>query len=203
MKASRFTVLLALLVLAGCSPYAEEPGDPQSPLAPVFTTLQAPPLDSLEWESFKGVISPGAGGIMLQASTTWPRNCSFGINVPPDALDPAWDPIEITIQVPTRAMYQQYPELAGALPMRFFPSGLHFLAPVTITATWMPWEQFLPGYYESDYLDGNDSSSVEVIYLSHLDRYRMTYAISHFSDWEVTRRGGGGSGQGPYDPHQD
>lgn len=205
MKASRLTLLLTLLVLvlAGCSQSMDDPGAPRSPLAPVFTTLEAPPLDSLEWESFTGTITPGTGGIMLQASTTWPRNCVFGINIPPDALDPGWGPIEITLQVPKRAMYQQHPELAGKLPMRFFPSGLHFLTPVSITATWMPWENFRQGYYESDYLDGADSSAVEVTYVPPIDRYRMTYAISHFSDWEVTRKGGGGSGQDPDDPHQE
>ena len=190
MKPSRMTLMLALSVLlvAGCSQNSGDLTRNQAPVGPPTTLNDSPPLDELQYETVSGTLTPGSGGLMGMYSTTWPRNCWFGILVPPDALDEGYGPVEFTIQFPTWSSYQLHPEIAGTIPMRFEPSGLPFLADLTVFATWMPWEPLVPGEYEATEIGGTDSSAVEVQYLAGINRYRLTFQTGHFSDWELGPR---------------
>ena len=144
MNATRWMATLSLgtLLLAGCG---SDPGTRTngewlvlSPSGePVTTTVD---LDQLQYNSIEGQLAAGSGGVMVESVPDWGKNVTFGSAVPPEAMDPAWGDVSFVIEVPTTEMYLLYPDLYNVLVIRLSPDGMHFLAPLTVFATWMPWE---------------------------------------------------------------
>ncbi len=197
MKLTRMvaTFLLLVLLIAGCSQLSDDPGRNPFPVVPPATLAGDPPLDDLEYETISGTLTPGTGGAMGIFSRTWPKNCWFGLIVPPDALDESYGPVAFTMQFPTYESYLEHPEIGGTIPMRFEPSGLPFLANITVYATWMPWEGTPPTALQAVEIDGSEINAVTVVPLPEIHRYRLTFQTNHFSDWEVNR--------GPGEPEPD
>lgn len=175
--------------LAGCgtdraeSPTAIETGNPGLERS-TFS------LDDLDYEEISGSLMPGSGGIMSQNLTTWPKNCRFSLVVPPEAVPPTGPPIPFKVKVPTQASYLEYAaelENPDRLIIRLEPDGLQFLVPVTVKGTWMPW-MLGPGEAPDDpdplvFSNGSDSGVATVT--QEGTRYRVSFDVDHFSDWEV------------------
>lgn len=177
---------LATVLVAGCSD--ESPNRTNegwlilSPSGePVTLELS---LDELEYVEINGTLLPGQGGILSGYVNDWGKNCLFGLTVPPEATDPFWEPIEFSIRVPTQAEYQAHSELANLLLVRLDPDGTHFLAPLTLTTTWMPWEGQPPT--DLEFWNGSDWGVPTIT--PNAKRWRVTFSIDHFSDWRVGPR---------------
>jgi hypothetical protein len=136
--------------------------------------------DILEYEVIEGSLEPGQGGAMGEYLRTWPKLCYFGLLVPPGAVE---FPIDFTMRIPTREMYDTYPEIEDEIIIRLGPSGTEFLEPITVHATWMPWAGDPPP--ELEFTDGVTSGRADPIYLPDIRRWSVTFQIDHFSDWRV------------------
>ncbi|MCA9756894.1 MAG: hypothetical protein KDA27_13905 [Candidatus Eisenbacteria bacterium] len=188
MNATRWmaTLSLATLLLAGCG---SDPGTRTngewlvlSPSGePVTTTVD---LDQLQYNSIEGQLAAGSGGMMVESVPDWGKNVTFGIAVPSEAMDPAWGDVSFVIEVPTKEMYLLYPDLYNVLVIRLSPDGMHFLAPLTVFATWMPWEGAPP----EGLIFENDGDSGVPIVTQDGKRWRLRFEVDHFSDWRVGPR---------------
>lgn len=145
-------------------------------------------LDDLDYEEITGTLLPGSGGVMSQNLTSWPKNCRFSLTVPAEAVPETGPPIPFSVKVPTQASYVEYAsELSDPdrLIIRLEPDGMQFTAPVTVGGTWMPWMlgvgETLPDTLM--YTSGPDSGLAVVTQFGN--RYRVSFEVDHFSDWEV------------------
>lgn len=190
MKRSRLIVMLSLLSLygmlfLGCGGEPNKAGQLTAPRPIASRTDANEYLDSLnlDYEEFAGTLTPGVGGVLNATMTTWGKNCQFSLFVPATAVDPEGSPINFTMRIPTKASYLAHPEIASKIIVRFEPNGEHFSDSLTVQTTWMPWEGVPPDslYYWCIYGEGVPT----VTYLPNINRYRVTYKVNHFSDWEV------------------
>lgn len=191
----RYISALALFALAGIlfascgedpvgvtsvSPRPDTPGPSRSPGF----------LDDLDYLTISGTLQPGQSAIIFQAlPPDWPKNCTFGLIVPESSVPYA--PIDLSIQIPTREMYTDS-EWSGLLAHRLFfrlePDNTQFLGPVTVLGTWMPWENSVlaadpqPDVYA---ISDSDTVLVDVTFVPSENRYRLSFEVDHFSDWEV------------------
>ena len=177
---------LAALVFVGCSGDPDPQGGTGTVLAPSEGTPSTQDFDpeELEYEEFSGTLLGGQGGVMYEYSVTWGKNCLFALIVPPEATDPYWEPIEFTYRIPTKDSYTLHPELHDQLFIRLGPDGTHFLAPITVIATWMPWEGTPPDPLEV--WDGDEWREATVEQVGK--RWRVTFQADHFSDWRIGPR---------------
>lgn len=143
-------------------------------------------LDDLNYEVFSGTLYPGESGIMSGTMTTWPKNCLFSLVVPASSMPPDGSPIHFTMSIPTKQSYLDHPELLHWMIIRLAPDGQQFQGPITVQGTWMPW-QGVPPESLWVYSPGHtDSTLATTTYVSGLNpRYRVTYQVNHFSDWET------------------
>jgi hypothetical protein len=112
--------------------------------------------------------------------SSWMKFCYFGLLVPPGAVE---FPTDFTMSIPTQAMYDLHPEIAEEIIIRFAPAGTEFLEPITVHATWMPWEGDPPP--ELTFTDGETTGTTNPVYQPDIRRWRVTFQIDHFSDWRV------------------
>jgi hypothetical protein len=177
---------LAALLFTGCGGDRSVPTDDGTLLAPPAGSPSTQDFDpeQLEYEEFSGVLMGGQGGVMFEYSVTWGKNCLFALIVPPEATDPYWGTIPFTFRIPTKDSYMLYPELHNQLFIRLGPDGTHFLAPITVVATWMPWEGTPPDPLE--FWNGGDYGTPTVEPVGK--RWRITFQVDHFSDWRVGPR---------------
>ena len=156
-------------------------------------------IESLDYETFSGVMQPGMGGLMTAVAKTWPGTCYFGINVPPEALPSEQSSTTFSLSVPTYASYMAHAAENLPLILRLEPEGIRFQVPVTVLATWMPWDDRTPDeyfnvepVYENGVLvdtiaDEFGTPSVTKIKIG----WRVMFSVGHFSDWETNGGGGG------------
>lgn len=182
------TSLLALLLmfgvlLASCN---DEPGETVAvvaPTAPEPQRVSGIDLDDLEYETLSGTLQGGQSGGMYAYLTSWPRNCLFSLVVPETSM-PGGGTINFTMSIPTQASYLD-PEFAEALHerliIRLAPDHEQFAGPIYVQGTWMPWDGVPPDTLWVH--DGPDSSMATITQVGN--RYRVSFAVDHFSDWEV------------------
>lgn len=178
-------VLTFAVLLVSCS---EDPGVPSAVIAPAGPGPQGSfsfDLDDLEYETISGTLQPGQSGGMYAYLTTWPRNCLVSLVVPAESM-PGGGPIDFSISVPTQESYLDpayAAELEGVLIIRLAPDNTQFLGPIYVQATWMPWEGAPPATVW--YHNGTDWGIATVTYYPSINRYRVSFEVDHFSDWEV------------------
>lgn len=159
--------------------------DPLDTIDPLDLTQEF--LDTLEYEEFTGTIQPGVGGQLTVEMTTWVGGCLFGLQINPSSVPADWGPTTFSMRIPT---YQSYVENPGLpLIVRLEPSGLNFLEPIGVMATYMPWsgldaeDMFEYFCLLPEFAEYGEPTAVQV------DRYvRLYFYVNHFSDWGV---GGG------------
>ena len=188
MNKTRFFAVLSLsaLLFVGCGGNTSDPG-PSAPLTPaVGSPVALVNLDALDYEVLSGTLTPGSGGAMGQNLRTWRPygGCWFGLLVPPTSVDPEGDPINFTMRVPTKASYDAHPEIADRIIIRLDPDGMHFLGPITIDATWMPW---LGAPLDTLWFGTGQEDQLPVVpvYNPTINRWQVSFQVTHFSDWEV------------------
>ncbi len=157
-------------------------------------------LNSLEYEEIEGELNYGMSAILYGFSITWPVECPFAIFIPADALGPPYEepppnpppPTTFSLRFPTYQSYLANPGLP--LILRLQPEGLHFYAPITVSATWMPWVDELPAMFwnAEPVYDGhgqivntefNEHGWVTVLPVPQ--GWQVSFSVDHFSDWEV------------------
>lgn len=141
-------------------------------------------LDELVYEELSGTLEPGVGGLMGRYLSTWPKNSWFSLIVPPDAIAENGAPVAFKLRVPNKDSYLAHPELDSTLVIRLEPEGVYFADTLTVQGTWMPWRP-APTGSTLKYYSGADSGLARVEYIPSTNRYRVTFAVSHFSDWEI------------------
>ncbi len=195
MNRTRFIAALSLclFLLVGCGRDPSGQGKSAGPLAPSASSPVALDedcyelLNSLEYETITGTLTPGSGGAMGMDLVTWGRNCWFGLVVPPEALAPDGDPIEFTMRIPTKGSYLLHPEILNdEITVRLEPDGMHFLAPITVYTTWMPWLPYAEGGNARGFCAGEEADSTFAPqWLPDVKRWRQVFQVRHFSDWRV------------------
>ncbi len=141
-------------------------------------------LDDLVYEEITGTLQPGIGGVMGRNLTSWPKNCYFGLIVPPEATSQMSENLDFKVRVPTKASYLAHPELDGTLVIRLEPEGYYFADTLSVIGTWMPWQP-MPADHIVKYYSGADSGLAQVDSIASTGRYRVTFRVPHFSDWEI------------------
>lgn len=176
------TLSLSALLLAGCGRDSGRLAQVSGPAIPAADPANID-LDLLDYEVFTGTLSPGESAVMYNYSTTWGKNCLFSLVVPAESMPSEGVPTTFTMSIPTKSSYLAHPEIARTIIVRMAPDGMRFLGPITIQATWMPWEGAPPSplYYQS----GTEYGVADVQYVPSINRYRVTFDVYHFSDWEV------------------
>jgi hypothetical protein len=142
-------------------------------------------LDSLDYETLSGTLAPNQGGVLSENLTSWPKNCRFTLTVPETSMS-SETAINFTMSIPTKASYDANSGLDDHLIIRLAPDGETFVGPITVEGTWMPWMGAPPDtlYYNS--LSGASESGMAMItYWPSINRYRVSFQVDHFSDWEV------------------
>jgi hypothetical protein len=189
MNRARFLLPLAFagLIFAGCG---QQPGRITSATGPEISKGDASPslnvdLNSLEYETFYGTLSPESGGALGTYLKTWGKNCWFSVVVPQGAMDPNDPPVNFSMSVPTKASYLAHSgtDLDSTIVIRLDPDGYPFRESIRIQATWMPWAPPPPD--SVNVWDGYASQRVPVQYVPSIDRYQIIFWVDHFSDWEV------------------
>lgn len=176
-------LLVSGILFVGCD---GDPGRVASPTAPGGRSARpsSVDLDSLQYEVFSGTLYPGQSGAMYKNLKSWQApNCLFSLVVPASSMPDQGPPINFTMSIPTKASYDEDPTLFQRLIIRLAPDGEQFLGPITIQGTWMPWQGAPPNPLW--YYSGPDSGLATVTYLPSIQRYRVTFQVNHFSDWEV------------------
>lgn len=181
-------LLISVVLFAGCGESPDKVSRLTSPSAPVVTVPRrqvrpAVSLDSLSYEVFSGTLSPGQSGVLSRSMHTWGSNCLFSLTVPATSMPDQGAPINFTMSIPTKSSYLAHPELDSLLIIRFAPDGQHFPGPITIQGTWMPWQGVPPA--QIWFYSGADSGLATVTYVPSINRYRIQFDVTHFSDWEV------------------
>lgn len=202
MKQKHLILLMAMaaLLLYGCSVDRSDLAGPadgsDSPVAfnlgNEFDWLDF--LDGLEYDSIVGTVQPGQGVVMFADLPSWPRNCTFGLNVPPTALPEGGNPVDFTMRIPTYDAYRQNPEIMSRVLVRLGPDGETFQDSLTVYTTWMPWEPFpsedpLEYFYhiygEGGEIGEGDIGTPTVTYFAGINRYQISFKVLHFSDWDI------------------
>jgi hypothetical protein len=188
------TLSLCMFFLFGCGHDPSDQGKSANPLTPSTSSPVALDqdcdelLNSLEYETISGTLTPGFGGAMGMNLVTWGRNCWFGVVVPPEAMAPGGDPIEFTMRIPTKSSYLLHPEILNdEITVRLEPDGMHFLAPIRVYTTWMPWLPFSEGGGARGFCVGEEEadSTFTPEWLPDIKRWRQVFQVHHFSDWRV------------------
>lgn len=151
-------------------------------------------LESLEYEVISGNIFPDKGGMIVGNASTWPKESSFGLMVPPGAV-PSRDslPVEFTLRVPTYQSYMTFAERGLPLVFRLEPHGMQFLEPVTVMGTYMPWDKRIPTHYwhvtpvveNGVIIDVDYEEFGEVDVQPGPSGLQVMFQVNHFSDWET------------------
>jgi len=200
----------ALVFAAGCQegPTIQEPDITELRVKPIGDPHHGGSdhhelLESLEYEEFMGWIEPGVGGGLVGYSETWPSRhpVIFSILVPQEALgEPPPDPppgdppplIEFSLRVPTYDSYMEHPGLP--LILRLQPEGERFLAPIKVTATYMPWAGDPPnGFWNAEPVYDEYGEVIDVLFNEYGNAtvspipagWQISFEVDHFSDWEV------------------
>jgi len=196
MKRIHAILVLAVLglLLGGCGQDSDQTS-PQVPSA--FSSLRIADkafldehrdlLDQLDYEVFTGTLQSGMGGWLSGTMLTWDKGCTFGVMVPPGAVPDDLGSVQFTMRIPTKQSYQAYEELNLPLIIRLEPSGVNFLQPVTVVATYMPWSG-MDAQDVFEYWCLNPSyqpfGTPFNIYQDK-NRVRIMIQVPHFSDWEI------------------
>ena len=183
MKRIRLLALLLItgILLVSCG---QDPSGTSAVIGPPPPEPQRSPgfdLDDLEYETISGTLPAGQSGGMYAYLKTWPRDCVFSLVVPVESM-PGEGSIDFTMRIPTQASYLAHAEeLHHRLIIRLGPDGQSFLGPITVTGTWMPWQGAPPTplYYNN----GSEQGETTVTQVGN--RYRVSFQVFHFSDWEV------------------
>ena len=146
-------------------------------------------LDELDYEVFSGTLYPGQDGFLSATSKTWGPNCVFSLVVPDSSMPAGSGPINFTMSIPKKTSH-----IANGLgPWMFIrlAPDQQFDGPITVTGTWMPWEG-TPTGTPPDTLwvydcGGTDSTMATITQVPGYSppRYRVSYQVNHFSDWET------------------
>ena len=174
---------ILVLLLARCSSNSGDWSEAEIPVVPPTGPMALVEfhLDSLTYEEITGYLQPGEAGMMLEDLDLWPRYSSFGLIVPEGAVP---YPVDFTMRIPTQDSYEYWKEVIGdELIIRLSPANTHFLEPITVLGTWMPWrgKPIQPLSYSS----GSTTGPVDIIYDAVHRRYRVSFQVDHFSDWRV------------------
>lgn len=176
-------LLVAGIPLVGCG---EHPGRIDRVTAPAWprTAGSFVSLDSLEYEVFSGTLMPGMGGALTGYARSWGPKCAFTLIVPASSMPDQGPPFPFTMSVPKKQSYDKYSvDLDSLLIVRLAPDGEAFIGPITIIATWMPWEGVPPDTLVVH--SGSDTTLAITQYNPTLGRYQATFSVHHFSDWEA------------------
>ncbi len=201
---SLFSLLVLTAMLAvGCSGENDildhSTGDPTAPVFDPRAELTVEDLlPELDYEEFHAVIDPEFSALFTWQLETWPGGCEISLDVSEDALPDGGDPVHYILRVPTRESYEEHLDFndGNGLPLiiRLEPDGIIFQVPVTLTCTWMPWQQtpdlWTPvGSFGWTYDDFNSDPQNDII-ITHLPKgkTRVSFGVGHFSDWEVGGR---------------
>lgn len=191
-KALSTLLLLTGMVFVGCG------GDPDGISRVTGPTVGRPgsastlhiDLDELDYEVFSGTLYPGQDGLLNATMTTWGKNCVFSLVVPASSMPSGGAPINFTMSIPTKQSYIDHlAELDSMLIIRLAPDGQAFPGPITVSGTWMAWPGFNPQPPDTLWAydhGGTDSSLVTIVPVgSTPPRWRVTFQVYHFSDWET------------------
>jgi hypothetical protein len=179
-----FTMFLLTIALTiGCGNQGGQQS--ASPSEPTVVSGDNKDYPGLTWETLSGTLAGGYSGAMGKYATTWDKNCWFGMIIPEGAIDPLSPPINFVMSWPTKSSYLAHPEISRRLILGCEPDGQHFQVPITIVATWMPWENSPPPPNPCPILSSDgDTAWADVTYNSTTRRYRLQFQVTHFSDWE-------------------
>jgi len=191
-------IMLGILAVVGCQqePTGLEPFDAHTKNA---TLLKADLehynlLENLHYELIEGTVTPGEGGLVSGTLQTWPKGCSFGLLVPPGALDTQDPtPVDFSVRVPTYESYMMHDHLNLPLILRLEPDGMEFHDTVTVMATYMPWEKEAPVdfWHVAPIIENGDVVDVEYRDVGRVEvrpvdaGWQVSFKVIHFSDWEV------------------
>ncbi|HPF36934.1 MAG TPA: hypothetical protein P5571_15290 [Candidatus Krumholzibacteria bacterium] len=182
-----FILLILALALFGCGRETDQTAPAVTSAAKYDLGDQQDILETLEYEVFTGTIQEGVGGWLTGTMTTWPKNCTFGVMVPPTAVPVGLGSTTFTMRIPTYQSYMDHAADDLPLIVRLEPSSINFQAPVSVMATYMPWtgmtaeDVFEYWSVSPDYLNYGAPSSVTQVG----NRVRIVFEVPHFSDWEL------------------
>ena len=147
-------------------------------------------LASLEWEEFEGTLQPGTGGFIYAPSASWGAGASFSIQVPPGALPAGAGATDFSLRFPDKASYlnNEGENCENGLPviLEMEPSGMVFLEPVTVYATYMPWTDVTAQDVRDAWWSSTPDGPYELLWVREKKGVvTFAYKAWHFSRWET------------------
>jgi hypothetical protein len=143
-------------------------------------------IGAIEFETFSGSITSEYGGWVQGSMATWPRGCTFTLMVPPGAVPGApGERTEFSMSIPTYESYLAYADADLPLIIELEPSGVMFLKPITVLATYMPWADETVDDI-TDYWSISPAFEMfgPPVVWQDRSRIRVMFEVPHFSVWE-------------------